>query len=193
MKFNLRHVLAFLLLIAVSIGFGFGFDAVATVIEKSNHPRPEALAASVKQNAQEFGLPEAVVWATVKNGSDFASNAVSEDGRIGLMQISPEQFTFICTELWETEAKDTGLLYDPDTNLRAGCAWLSYLYNRYGIWDHVFAAYREGTQTVDAWLRDPEKLSQQGLLIGIPKQATANYVKDTAEAMQTYNNLYYAN
>ena len=26
MKFNLRHVLAFLLLIAVSVGFGFGFD-----------------------------------------------------------------------------------------------------------------------------------------------------------------------
>ena len=193
MKFNLRHVLAFLLLIAASVGFGFGFDAVATAIEKSNHPRPEALTTSVKQNAQEFGLPETVVWATIQNGSDFASNAVSEDGRIGLMQISPEQFAFICTELWETEEKDTGLLYDPDTNLRAGCAWLSYLYNRYGIWDHVFAAYREGTQTVDAWLRDPEKLSEQGVLINIPNQNTANYVKEAVEAMQTYNDLYYVN
>ena len=192
MKFNLRHVVAFLLLIAISVGFGFGFDAVSTAIERSQHPRPEELQSSVKKNAQEFGLPESVIWATVKNGSDFASNAVSEDGRIGLMQISPEQFTLICTELWNTEGKDTGLLYDPDTNMRAGCAWLSYLYNRYGIWEHVFAAYREGTQTVDAWLQTPENLSEQGLLIHIPNQQTAEFVEDAVQTTQMYNNLYYA-
>ena len=140
MKLNLRHVIAFLLLIVLSIGFGFGFDAVATAIEKSNHPLPDTLKESVQANAKAFGIPEAVVWATVKNGSDFASNAVSEEGHIGLMQLTPEQFGFICREILQEEFEPR-TLYDPETNLRAGCAWISYLYGKYGVWEHVYAAY----------------------------------------------------
>ena len=128
----------------------------------------------------------------MKNGSNFKSNAVSEDGRIGLMQISPEHFSFICTELLKSGEKDTGLLYDPDTNLRAGCAWLSYLYNRYGIWEHVFAAYREGTEKVDLWLQAPENLSEQGVLIQIPDRETEAFIQEMMETLQAYNDLYNA-
>ena len=190
MKFNLRHVIALLLLIALSIGFGFGFDAIATAIEESNHPRPESISASVQENAANFGIPEAVIWATVKNGSDFASNAVSDDGRIGLMQLSAEQFGVICQTILHEES-DSRTLYDPDTNLRAGCAWISYLYGRYGIWEHVYAAYYAGTDAVDAWLQTPELLSEQGILTDIPNDATAEYVENMKDAVELYTNLYY--
>lgn len=190
MKFNLRHVVTFVLLIALSIGFGFGFDAIATAIEESNHPRPDTLSTSVQENAKTFGIPEAVIWATVKNGSDFASNAVSEDGRIGLMQLSSEQFDFICRTILHEES-DPRTLYDPNTNLRAGSAWLSYLYGRYGIWDHVFAAYHAGTDTVDAWLQTPDLMSEQGILTDIPNDSTADYVEDMKDAVELYTTLYY--
>ena len=190
MKFNLRHVIAFLLLIALSIGFGFGFDAIATAIEESNHPRPEELNESVVENAKAFGIPEAVIWSTVKNGSDFASNAVSDRGEIGLMQISPERFDRICTELL-SENPDARMLYDPETNLRAGSAWISYLYGRYGIWEHVYAAYFAGTEQVDAWLGDASLLSEQGVLTDIPDEATAAYVEDMTDAVECYTKLYY--
>lgn len=190
MKFNLRHVIAFLLLIVLSIGFGLGFDAVCTAIEKSNHPRPDTLSASVQSNAQNFGVPEAVVYATVKCSSDFASNAVSEDGRIGLMQISPDRFTFICTEIL-FETPDTRTLYEPQTNLRAGCAWISYLYGRYGVWEQVFAAYYAGTEQVDAWLQNPAFVSKQGVLQEIPDDSTASFVQDMIDAAECYTKLYY--
>ncbi len=190
MKFNLRHVVAFVLLIALSIGFGFGFDAIATAIEESNHPRPDTLSASVQENATAFGIPEAVIWATVKTGSDFASNAVSEDGRIGLMQLSSKQFDFICRTILHEEP-DPRTLYDPETNLRAGSAWLSYLYGRYGIWDHVFTAYYAGTDTVDAWLQTPDLMSEQGILTDIPNDSIAEYVEDMKDAVELYTILYY--
>ena len=190
MKLTVWRVLAFLLLIAVSVGFGFAFDAVATAVERSRNPRPDQLADAVHQNAKEYGIPEAVLWATMKNGSGFASNTVSEDGAIGLMQLTPAQFEFICTSLWKTDPMDTGMLYDPETNLRAGSAYLSYLYGRYGVWKHVFAAYDAGEARVDAWLSEPERLSAQGVLTDIPDRATAQYVKDMTKTLETYVKLY---
>jgi len=191
LKFNLRHVLIFLAILLLSVGFGFGFDAVATAVERKNHPRPVELQAEISQNAKEFGIPEAILWATVKTSSNFASNVVSEDGRIGLMQISPDCFSFVCTELLGEDVKDSGLLYDPSTNLRVGSAWLSYLYGRYGVWEHAFLAYVVGTETVDSWLSDPNNLSAQGQLKKIPNKTAASFAKKVEKAASYYSKLYY--
>lgn len=191
MRLTAWRVGAFLLLIALSIGFGFGFDAVATAVERSNHPRPEGLAPSVAENAASYGIPEHILWATLKVNSDFTSNAVSDGGAIGLCQLTPAQFSFICTELLGTEAQDAGMLYDPATNLRAGSAYLSYLYDRYGVWNHTFAAYRAGTEAVDAWLADPALVSEQGVLTEIPNPETAEFVESMQKAVRYYAELYY--
>ena len=191
MKLNLRHVTIFLILLALSVGFGFGFDAVCTAVERHNHPRPTTLAASVESNAAEFGIPESILWATVKTGSDFASNAISPTGEIGLMQLTPTQFNFICTTLLEGAPLDAGLLYEPETNLRAGSAWLSYLYGKYGVWEHVFVAYHLGTEATDAWLADPAHVNARGELLEFPTRAAEQYAKDTARAVEFYNQLYY--
>ena len=191
MKLTLRHVLIFLIILGLSVGFGFGFDAVCTAVERHQHPRPASLATAIEENAREFGIPEAVLWATVKAGSEFASNKVAESGEIGLMQLTPAQFSFICTELLEGDAQDTGLLYEPETNLRAGSAWLSYLFGKYGVWEHVFVAYHYGTEATDAWLADPTHLSARGELLAFPTRECEDYAKRTAEAVETYNQLYY--
>ena len=191
MRINIWRVVAFLLLIALSVGFGFAFDGAATAIEKHRYARPASLSAQISQNADEFGVPEPVLWATVKCGSEFVSNAVSENGAIGLMQLTPAQYAFICTELFDSEAQNADMLYAPEPNLRAGSAYLSYLFGRYGVWEHVFAAYRAGTDTVDAWLADPNRLTEQGVLYDIPDKAVANYVEDVKKSVAAYTKLYY--
>lgn len=191
MKLNARHVIIFLLLILLSVAFAFGFDAAATAVERRQYPQPKELADSVKQASQEHGIPEAILWATLCTGSDFASNHVSDSGEIGLMQLTPAQFDFICTELWGKEPMDAGMLYDPDTNLQAGSAYLSYLYTRYGVWEQVFAAYASDTETVNAWLSDPAYVSPQGVLKDIPDARVAAYVKDMTQAVELYTKLYY--
>ena len=191
MKLTARRLVAFLLLIALSVGFGFAFDAIATAVERHRYPMVDSLSASVAANAEEFGVPDAILWALMKTGSDFASNAVSEDGRIGLMQLSPETFSRICTDLLETEPMNAGMLYEPETNLRAGSAWISYLYQRYGIWEIAFAAYYAGTDRVDAWLLDPDNTDGGGGFSRIPDQSTAKFVKRVTRAVDFYTTLYY--
>ena len=189
MKLTLQRVIAFLLLIALSVGFGFGFDAVATAIEKRNHPRPDSLALNVSANAKEFGIPEPILWAVICECSDFASNALGEDGAIGLMQITPARYEEIC-EILEEEPLDTGILYDPETNLRLGAAYISHLYRRYGVWDTVFAAYYAGIEATDAWLRDEETVTPLGTLQNLPKD-TERFIKRINDSVKLYGKLYY--
>ena len=191
MKLTLHRVLAFFLLVALSVGFGFAWDAVATAVERHRYPMPSNLSVKVSQYAEQYGIPEPILWATVRNNSQFASNAVSENGAVGLTQLTPERFEWICLNLLGGEPLDEGMLFDPDTNLSAGCAYLSYLYDRYGVWEHAFAAYDTDPQTVDAWLSDPQNLSGQGILQKYPDHATAAYVKDMKTAVEFYSKLYY--
>lgn len=191
MKLTSRRLLILALILLLSIGFGFGFDAVATAVDKKNHPMPESLSGSISQNADAFGIPETVLWATVKEQSDFSSNRVGNGGAIGLMQISPTLYEQICREVLLEEPLDSGILYDPETNLRIGAAYLSMLYQRYGVWDTVYAAYYAGTDKVDTWLKDPECVNAQGRLENIPEKEARDYVKQMNKSVRAYSELYY--
>ena len=107
------------------------------------------------------------------------------------MQLSPERFQTIYTDILHESAPDSGMLYDPATNLRAGAALISELYRRYGVWETVYAAYYAGEAQVDLWLADPEIVNAQGRLENIPDKATAKYVKQMQKAVELYEKLYY--
>ena len=149
--FNAKRIGIFLAILIGSLIFGAIFDAVMTAKEKKNYPMDPRYAEYVTAASGEFGIPEAAIWAVCREESGFSSGLRSADGKIGLMQISPEIFTFVSTKLLET-SYETGMLYDPATNLRVGTAYLAYLYERYGVWKTVFAAYTAGTEQVDTWL-----------------------------------------
>jgi len=182
-KLTSRHLLILGAILLLSICFGVAFDAVATAIDKKNHPMPNSLSASVERYADEFGVPETVLWATVKEQSDFSSNLAGEDGAIGLMQISPELYELICREILAEDPLDAGILYDPETNLRIGAAYLSYLYQRYGVWDAVFAAYHARLEPTSLWETIPEEILSQS--------ETQSYVKRMNKSVRIYSELYY--
>ena len=190
MKITYQRVIAFFLLIALSVGFGFAFDGIATAMEKKQYPRVTSLEDAIAENAREFGLPETVLWAAVLTESNFVSNAVAENGGVGLMQLTPELFTHICTQVLGEEQMDNGMLYDPTTNLRCGAAWISHLYQRYGVWETVFAAYHAGTKQVDAWLSNPDLVTPQGTLL-IPDPTVKKQVERMVKAVEKYSQLYY--
>ena len=191
MKLNFRRVAIFLLLLAISVGFGFGFDAVATVMEKNRYPIREEFADQIRACSEEFGVPEAIIWATVCVESGFVSDAVGKDGGIGLMQLTPKDMEMIQTDILGEEPQHKGFLYYPQANLRCGTAYLSWLYQRYGVWETVFAAYSAGYGTVDAWLKDPELITPQGTLSSIPDAEARDFVSDATEAFEAYTKLYF--
>ncbi len=191
MKLTFRRLVILLLLLGLSVGFGFAFDAVATAIERSRYPLEEGYATLIRTNSDAHGVPEPILWAMVHTESGFASNAVGEDGAIGLLQLTPEDFDRILSELLGEPTADPGLLYDPATNLRCGSAYLSYLYRRYGVWETVYAAWQAGPATVDAWLRDPAYTGDLGRLSRIPDPAAEDFVSAVTRATEMYTELYF--
>ena len=191
MKFNARSLAIIAAILVLSIGFGFAFDGIATAIEKNQYPLYERYANDIRTTAAEYGIPEAVLWATVRTQSGFAADSVGADGSIGLMQLTPDEFTMIQSDILHITPEDKGLLYDPQKNLQCGAAYLSYLYERYGVWETVFAAFDAGIASVDAWLATPEYVTELGTLKNIPNTKTARFVRDVEKARELYIKLYF--
>jgi len=191
MKLNARSLAIIAAILALSIGFGFAFDGIATAIEKNQYPLSPRYADDIREVAAKYGIPEVILWATVRTESGFASNLEGKDGGIGLMQLTPAEFAMIQTEILGEVPEDAGRLYDPQKNLTCGAAYLSHLYERYGVWETVFAAFDAGTEAVDAWLSNPEYASEFGTLASIPNAKTARYVRDVEKARELYIKLYF--
>ena len=191
MKFNARSFAIIAAILALSIGFGFAFDGIATAIEKSQYPLFERYENDIRAVSAEYGIPEAILWATVQTKSGFSSNYEGEDGGIGLMQLTPDEFAMIQSDILHVTPEDKGLLYDPQKNLQCGAAYLSYLYERYGVWETVFAAFDAGIESVDAWLANSEYVTELGTLKSIPEPQTARFVRNVMKAHELYIKLYF--
>ncbi len=155
------------------------------VTVKSPEPTsPDAsLAVRIKTCADEFGVPEALVYAVIECESNFNEKAVSKAGAIGLMQLTKETFSDI--RRWMKEDFKDEEIYDPYVNLRAGTYYLSYLYKKFGDWELVMAAYNAGPGAVQKWLKD-ERYAKDGKLYDIPYAETRNYVKKVSTAWEKY-------
>ena len=178
---------AIALLAAVAIGLGFLADFAITCFEKKAYPREYA--AYVETYSQAYGVPEALVYAVIRTESSFDSGAVSSAGAVGLMQMMPDTFTWLTDEIL-FDHLESGMLYDPETNVKYGTYLLSRFYDRYGDWELTLAAYNGGVGNVDEWLEDPAYADGEGGLKKIPFKETRNYVKKVMDAWDTYERLY---
>ena len=174
-----------LIILAISVVFGFLFDFIVTKIEYATYPMPEEYKKHVEQYANEFGVPEEIVWAVIKTESGFDPSAVSDAGAVGLMQLTEPTFSEITNQRLKDNF-DPGMRYDPATNIRYGTYYLSYLYARYGNWDATLAAYNAGLGHVDSWVDESGKISVKD----IPFKETRNYVKKVNKAREKYEKLY---
>ncbi|MBR2371141.1 MAG: lytic transglycosylase domain-containing protein [Clostridia bacterium] len=189
-KLFIYRCVAVVLVIGLSIGFGFAFDAVMVSVEKKEYPRPEAYGEYIQKYSAEYGIPEHIIYSIIKVESNFASDLVSDNGEIGLMQINADTFEWISRELLKEEL-ESGMLYSPEINIRYGTYYISYLHGIYGVWDTCFAAYDAGIDTVNEWHTDASNVDENGTLIKYPQVTTDEYVKSVNEAIDNYTKLYY--
>lgn len=178
---------AIALLAVIAIGLGFLADFFITCIEKKSYPREYA--EYVELYSEKYGVPEALIYAVIRTESDFDSGAVSPVGAVGLMQMMPDTFRWLTDEIL-FDHLESGMLYDPETNIKYGTYLLSRFYDRYGSWEVTLAAYNGGVGNVDKWLEDPAYADGEGGLKKIPFKETRNYVKRVADAQKTYERLY---
>lgn len=142
---------------------------------------PERYKNSVVENAQKFGLEPALVYAVIKAESDFDNKAVSKSGALGLMQILPSTAKWIAKELNEEYLKEN--MFDENTNIKYGCFYLDYLFQKFGEMDIVICAYNAGEKKVLDWLENG-KLNRNI----IDYAETKTYLKRVEKFYRVYKN-----
>ncbi|WP_297630008.1 lytic transglycosylase domain-containing protein [uncultured Clostridium sp.] len=142
----------------------------------------------VNEYAKEYNLNPLFVLSVIKIESNFNPNALSDANARGLMQITVSTGTDIANSLGMNNFKDEDL-YNPEINIKMGCYYLRNLYNEFGNWDLVIAAYNGGRGNVQKWLKSNE-YSKDGQLINIPFPETKNYVVKVNKAYKNYGEIY---
>ena len=184
---NYPAALVIFLIALLAVGLGFLADFLITCLEKNAYP--QEYAEYVEVYAERYGVPDELIFAVIRTESDFDSGAVSGVGAVGLMQIMPSTFEWLTDEIL-FDHLESGMLYDPETNVRYGTYYLSYLYDRYGDWDLALAAYNGGLGNVDKWLADDRYADGDGGLKRIPFKETRQFVKRVNRARNKYEKLY---
>lgn len=184
-RVNPAAVIAVILVIAAIIGIGayFGYN----LYERKTHPLEYEN--YVERYSKEFGVDKYLVYAVIKTESGFHTDAVSNVGARGLMQIMETTFDWIKNKMGDDER----VYYDmfkAEQNIRYGCWLLGYLYEEFGNVECVAAAYHAGRGNVNEWLADKRYSKDGKHLDNIPIKDTAHYVFKITRAMDTYIRLY---
>uniref|UniRef100_B0T8N5 Lytic transglycosylase catalytic n=1 Tax=Caulobacter sp. (strain K31) TaxID=366602 RepID=B0T8N5_CAUSK len=105
--------------------------------------RPDSgltVAQAVSEAASRFGLPEAWIYAVMRQESGGRVDAVSAKGAMGLLQLMPATWRELTLELGLGNDP-----YDVRANVLAGSAYLRRMYDRFGS-PGFLAAYNSGPQ-----------------------------------------------
>ena len=173
-----------LIFLCVTAVFSVSFTVFNAAIKFSHPVKYEEY---VEKYSKEFGIEQNLVYAIIKTESSFNPDAVSSANAEGLTQITPETFEWLKTKLGE-ENKDLSL-FDPETSIKYGAFFISYLLDEFGDTDTAIAAYHAGRGRVNGWLEDKELSPDGKTLSEIPIPETAHYVKKINKALNVYNNL----
>ena len=92
---------------------------------------PQKYSEYVEKYSDEYGIDEHIIYSVIKVESDFDKNAVSSSGAIGLMQLMPETYIWLC----EKNGEEPKNAFDAEENIKYGTFYLSMLYKRYGDWN----------------------------------------------------------
>jgi len=105
---------------------------------------------AIRREAANNALDPAWVAAQIRSESLFDPRARSGANAMGLMQLLPSTGGDVARSKGMPFA-GTDSLYDPDTNIALGSAYLRQLWNRYGQLPYVIAAYNAGPGPVGRW------------------------------------------
>ena len=150
---------------------------------------PMKYSSYVEKYAKENNISEYLVYAVIKTESGFRTDARSDVGARGLMQIMEDTFDWIKFKRGDTDTVYYDM-YSAEKNIEYGCWLLGFLYEEFGDIDCVAAAYHSGRGNVNNWLSD-RRYSADGIHLDyIPISDTAHYVDKINATMEVYVRLY---
>lgn len=148
--------------------------------------RPQVLAAAAAN-----GLDPRIVLAVMRVESKFNPDAVSRDGAVGLMQLTPSTAAWVARQRGLRTAFSPSDLRDPDYNIASGTWYLAYLREAFGgRIIPAIAAYNAGRTPVEAWLATGRWNATHAGAFTIPFPETRLFVQRVLGAYEIYRLLY---
>ncbi|WP_295156918.1 lytic transglycosylase domain-containing protein [uncultured Ruminococcus sp.] len=145
----------------------------------------------VEKYSEEFEVDPVLIFSVIKVESNFQPRATSNVGARGLMQLMEEAYDWVKFRL-DDDSESFDDMYDPETNIRYGTYYLSFLMERYdGSIDLTAAAYHCGMGQVDSWLEDGTISAENFDVNDIPAEndQTSHYVNKINDAYSAYSEL----
>lgn len=136
----------------------------------------------VEKYSQMYNVDENLVYAIIKNESNFNSEAKSSAGAVGLMQIMEETAEDVIATLDFEEYN----LYSPNDNIQIGTKYFSYLLEKYKEPSLALAAYNAGLGNVDDWIKKGIIKSDGTDYENIPFKETNMYVRKILRDYEIY-------
>ena len=124
--------------------------------------------------SKTYSLEPDLVLSIIYVESSFNTNAVSNKGACGLMQILPSTAEYIAKKIGYCNQID---LFNSECNLILGCAYIDYLSNKFKNECAVLCAYNAGEGVVSNWLANKKYSFDGKTLSCIPYSQTHYYVK----------------
>ena len=147
----------------------------------------------IDQYAAENNLQPAFVAAIILNESSFRTDAESNVGARGLMQLMPDTAEWISSKLGDSYYSFDHM-WEAEQNIRYGCWYLNYLSKLFrGDPVTMASAYHAGQTTVTGWLSDPA-MSPDGLSLSLSAMKdgpTKTYAGRVTQAYAIYDALFY--
>ncbi len=187
MSKTIKSAIAFLLILAFLMLAGTIMNRAAKTLEHWAYPiKYEEI---ITAKAGEYDVPPSVIYAVIRQESNFDPEAESRVKARGLMQIMETTYEWIDYYRGASGAEWEDF-YDPEVNADYGVWLLSYLYKEFGDWETAYAAYNAGMNIVKNWLSDPEYSADGKTLYEIPYPETAKYVEKVSSYRKGYMAVY---
>ncbi len=144
----------------------------------------------IRKYSMEKGLDPFLVAGLMRQESMFKPKIVSPAGAIGLMQIMPATGRRVAKQIGLNDF-ETGLLENPEVNIKLGTAYLANLVKRYGEdWIKVFAVYNAGPEAVSKWTASMPNAETDEFVECILYRETRLYVKKVLFNWALYHKIY---
>jgi soluble lytic murein transglycosylase len=141
---------------------------------------PLAYESIVRGHAENYRLDAALLAAVIYQESKFDTEARSEAGAVGLMQLQPETAKGIALRTGGSRFRVDDLT-NPEINVRYGSWYLRHLLDKYDDERTALAAFNAGQGNVDRWRREGK---------GIAFEETRAYVDRVHELKAIYRDAY---
>lgn len=145
--------------------------------------------AEIIRYSTQYQLPPALIASVINAESRFRSDATSDKGAIGLMQLLPTTAREMADRLGIEDFDDVDLL-SPATNIQLGTYYLETLIEEFGDTGTALCAYNAGPSKVRSWLGDSDYSADGKTLHTVPYPETKKY-REKIEFFQKIYAIYF--